>query len=80
MEMRNWISSRTRSESFFNKKKVFFFNPKSLFNNMFTLTFPWHNDLVAPLKIKGNFYNMGIIKPNNIEYQHVAKMSMFQLT
>jgi len=37
---------------------------------MFTLTFVRPIDLVAPLNIKGNFYNTTIIKQNNMAYQH----------
>jgi len=37
---------------------------------MFTLTFVKPNDLVAPLNINGSFYDMTIIKQNNMAYQH----------
>jgi len=37
---------------------------------MFTLTFFRPNDLVAPLNINDSFYDMTIIKQNNMAYQH----------
>jgi len=37
---------------------------------MFILTFVRSNDLVAPLNISGSFYDMTIIKQNNMVYQH----------
>jgi len=37
---------------------------------VFTLTFVKPNDLVAPLNINGSFYDMTIIKQNNMSYQH----------
>ena len=37
---------------------------------MFILTFVRPNDLVAPLNISGSFYDMTIIKQNNMVYQH----------
>jgi len=37
---------------------------------MFTLTFVRPNDLVAPLNINFSFYNMAIIKQNNMTHQH----------
>jgi len=37
---------------------------------MFTLTFVRPNDLVAPLSINGSFYDMTIIKQNNMACQH----------
>jgi len=37
---------------------------------MLTLTFARPNDLVVPLNINGSFYNMTIIKQNNMTYQH----------
>jgi len=37
---------------------------------MFILTFVRPNDLVAPLNISDSFYDMTIIKQNNMVYQH----------
>ena len=37
---------------------------------MFILTFIRPNDLVVPLNISGSFYDMTIIKQNNMVYQH----------
>jgi len=37
---------------------------------MFTLTFVRPIDLVVPLNINGSFYNIAIIKQNNMVYQH----------
>ena len=37
---------------------------------MFILIFVRPNDLVTPLSINDSFYDMTIIKQNNIAYQH----------
>jgi hypothetical protein len=37
---------------------------------MIILTFVRPIDLIAPLNINGSFYNMVIIKQNNMAYQH----------
>jgi len=41
-----------------------------LSNNIFTLTFVRHIDLVALLNINCSFYDTTIIKQNNMAYQH----------
>jgi hypothetical protein len=43
---------------------------EALSSNMFTLTFVRLKDLVTPLNINDSFYNMTIIKQNNMTYQH----------
>jgi len=61
--------------NFFKLKIDFFFCNQeqccnTLSNNMHTLTFVRSNDLVSPLNINDSFYNMTIIKQNNMAYQH----------
>jgi len=75
------ISVSSLSSYFIIKKKKFF-QPLGqccnvLSNNMPILTFRWPNDLVAYLNINVSFYNMTIIKPNNMTYQLIAKISVF---